>query len=464
MTHESLRDSVVECFWYDDPSRPMPNPPLNGDTAADLLIVGGGFTGLWAALSAKEADPSRDVVLIEADQAGSGASGRNGGFIAASLTHSIANGLSHWPNEFVALEKAGDQNFEEMVSIISGLDLDARYTASGELNVATEEYQVDELRRAEPLMRSYGYDVEFLEKEAVRASVASPTYLGGLLQRDRVGLVDPARLVWGLLAAAEAAGVRVFEQTPLVDMHDEGGAVRVTTPAAKISAKQVLLATNGYRAPRIRRFNSAVVPVWDYVLATEPLSDSQLSDIGWADRQGIGDSANHFHYYRMTHDNRIIWGGLDAVYKFGSKTDRALSDRPETHERLARNFFATFPQLEGLRFTHRWGGVIGTTSRFTVAFGSAFSGKVVWAAGYTGLGVGASRFGARVGLALLDDPADELLRLPIVTRRPFPFPPEPLRYAAIQMTDRALRRADSNEGRRGPWLRILDKFGIGFNS
>ena len=180
--------------------------------------------------------------------------------------------------------------------------------------------------------------------------------------------------------------------------------------------------------------------------------------------QESGDSANQFHYYRLTEDNRILWGGYDAVYHFGRRVQPRHDQRPETFDLLAEHFFETFPQLEGLRFTHHWGGAIDTCTRFSAFFGTAVGGRVAYALGYTGLGVGATRFGARVMLDLLDGRHSEATELEMVRRRPLPFPPEPLAYAGIQLTRWSLARADDSGGRRNLWLRTLDRLGLGFDS
>jgi glycine/D-amino acid oxidase-like deaminating enzyme len=239
--------------------------------------------------------------------------------------------------------------------------------------------------------------------------------------------------------------------------------MRVGTHRGEVLTPKVALATNAFPS-LLRRVRSFIVPVYDYALMTEPLSDSQLSAIGWENRQGVGDSANHFHYYRLSADNRILWGGYDAVYHFGSKISSRLDQRPETFDKLAGHFFETFPQLEGLRFTHKWGGVIDTCSRFCAFFGTAHGGAVAYAAGYTGLGVGATRFGADVMLDLLSGEATERTELRMVRSKPVPFPPEPARWFGITVTSNALARADSNGGRRNLWLRTLDRLGMGFDS
>ena len=181
-------------------------------------------------------------------------------------------------------------------------------------------------------------------------------------------------------------------------------------------------------------------------------------------RQGLGDSGNQFHYYRLTVDNRIVWGGYDAIYHYGSRIRPEHQQRRASFVGLSQRFFETFPQLEGLRFTHTWGGPIATTTRFCMDVGTAYRRRVSWATGYTGLGVVASRFGARVALDLLDRSKAPHLALRFVRRRPFPWPPEPFRALAVELTQRGLAKADRNEGRRGPWLQLLDSLGLGFDS
>jgi glycine/D-amino acid oxidase-like deaminating enzyme len=186
--------------------------------------------------------------------------------------------------------------------------------------------------------------------------------------------------------------------------------------------------------------------------------------VGWRNRQGVGDSGNRFHYYRLTRDDRVLWGGYDAIYHYGSRIDSRYEQRPETFARLARHFAETFPQLAGVRFTHRWGGVIDTSTRFCAFYGTAGGGRIGYALGFTGLGVGASRFAADVVLDLVTRADTERTRLEMVRRRPVPFPPEPARAVGIALTQRALARADRDGGRRNLWLRMLDRAGLGFDS
>ena len=428
----------------------------------DLAIVGGGFTGLWAALHAA---PDEEVVLLEGDRCGWGASGRNGGFAEASLTHGLENGLSRWPEEIEELERIGAENFAAMRETLRERGIDAAWEEPGVIDVATRPHEVPWLAEGAEAARRHGEEVTLLDGDAVRAEVDSPTYLGGVWTHSGGALVDPARLAWGLREAALADGVRLHEHTQVTRLRRDGDGVLLETDTGRVRARRVLLATNAYR-PLIRTIRRYVVPVYDYVLVTEPLSPEQRRAIGWERRQGISDSGNRFHYYRLTPgpEPRILWGGYEAIYHFRNGMRPELEDHAPTFELLASNFAATFPQLDGIRFTHRWAGAIDTCSRFCVTFGTALGGRVAYAVGYTGLGVVASRFGARAALDLLHQRDTELTRLQMVRSRPIPFPPEPLRYAAIQLTRNALVRADERGGKRGPWLRVLDRIGAGFDS
>ncbi|MBF4767543.1 FAD-dependent oxidoreductase [Nocardioides agariphilus] len=457
--HPALADAAPVPAWLDSPLRPVARPALSADTAADLVVVGGGYSGLWTAVLAKERNPAREVILLEGQRIGWAASGRNGGFCSASLTHGKDNGAQRFPAEIDTLERLGRQNLTELESAIGRYGIACDFELTGGLSVATEPHQVDWLREA-----ADEGDGEFLDQDAIRAQVASPTYLAGLWERDNNALLDPAKLAWGLAETAERLGVRVHESTRVTDLAGdaEGMAVR-TASGHTVRASRVALGTNAFPS-LVRRVRWHTVPVYDYALMTEPLSAEQLASVGWRHRQGIDDSGNQFHYYRLTADNRILWGGYDAIYHFGRKIDDRLDQRPATFDLLARQFFETFPQLEGLRFTHQWGGAIDTCTRFFAFFGTAYAGRAAYALGYTGLGVGATRFGANVMLDLLDGLDTERTRLQMVRSKPLPFPPEPLAFAGVQLTRWSLAAADRKGGRRNVWLRSLDRMGLGFDS
>ena len=427
-------------------------------------MVGGGYTGLWTALRARERYPDLDVLLLEAGECGWQASGRNGGFADASLTHGFGNGIARWPDELAELDRLGDDNLGAVEETVSRYGIDCAFERTGGLDVATAPHQVEELAGLVSARQAAGHDVHLLDAAQTRALVDSPAYLAAQHDPHGIAMLEPAQLAWGLRRACLDLGVRIHEQTVVTGVTVDGTGLRVRVAGgASVRAGRVALATNGF-PPLLRRLRLMTVPVYDYVLATEPLSAAQRASVGWAGRQGVGDAANLFHYYRLTRDDRILWGGYDAVYRYGSAVRPSYEQAGGTHDLLAAQFFETFPQLEGLGFSHRWAGVIDTCTRFTAFFGTAHGGRTSYALGYTGLGVAATRFGADVMLDLLHGEDTERTRTSMVRERPLPFPPEPFRSVGINLTRWSLARSDERGGRRNLWLKALDRAGLGFDS
>ena len=242
--------------------------------------------------------------------------------------------------------------------------------------------------------------------------------------------------------------MKIFENSKVEWLEDVEHGVRVHTPYGAVTASRVALATNVFPS-LIRQTRKYVVAVYDYALVTEPLSDEQMASIGWAHREGVADSGNQFHYYRLTKDNSILWGGYDTIYKFRGKGRRDLEYNAETYAKLAAHFLTTFPQLAGIKFTHAWGGAIDTCTRFSPFWGMAHDKKVAYVMGYTGLGRRVDTLrrcrDARPPGWSLDS---ERTRLTMVRKKPVPFPPEPFRWLFIRLTQRAIERADDREGRR----------------
>ena len=452
-------------YWLDaSPAGPR-RPPLRGVIAADVAIVGAGFTGLWTAIALTETDPSLRVVVLEAASVGFGASGRNGGFCMASLTHGLANGIRHFPDEVAILEREGVDNLRALVAFTREHGIDCDLEETGDLTVADEPYQVDELREWVDEAAAWGEELEFLDRDAVRAEVHSPLWQAGVHSPPgRAVLVDPAKLVRGLARVCEERGIVIHEDTKVRGVERLAGRVRVSTADdATVVADHVVVATSAYSG-WLGRLSSLFVPVYDYALVSDPLTPEQRESIGWKRRQGMSDASNQFHYFRLTADDRILWGGYDAIYYPNNGVGPAFDRRPATFDRLDAQFRRAFPQLADLAFPYRWGGAIDTTSRFTVTFGQALGGRLTYALGYTGLGVGASRWAGGVVRDFVLRPDSDLLRLRFVRSRPFPFPPEPLRSLAVNTVRHELDRADRNEGRRSILLRTLDAIGIGFDS
>jgi glycine/D-amino acid oxidase-like deaminating enzyme len=493
-------------YWLAGDS-PDPRPPVGGRIVCDVAIVGAGLTGLWTAIRLAETDPGLRIVIVEQAFVGFGASGRNGGFCDASLVHGRSNGELHVPDEVDLLERLGRDNLRELVAFVRERGIDCDLEETGAIAVADQAYQVDELREWVERENGRGQNLVYLDRGAIQAEVHSPLWQAGVKSGpENTVMLDPVKLCRGLARVASELGVRIHEGTRVVALDRIARGVRLRTmgwtpereepfglgrklglpyePGAllatirgggsgdrsagakaggTVEAGQVVIATSAYSGwyPRL---NPLFVPVYDYVLVSDRLSSEQRAAIGWAGRQGLSDVNNQFHYFRLTADDRILWGGYDAVYHAGNGVGPRYDQRPATFDKLEAQFFRAFPQLAGLGFPYRWGGAIDTTSRFSVTFGQTMGGRVIHALGYTGLGVGASRWAAGVVRDFVLRPDSELLRLGFVRGGPFPFPPEPVRSVAVGLVRRELDRADRSDGRRSLLLRSLDWLGIGFDS
>lgn len=456
----SLKDVTFFPFWLDSADAPTVQHQLIGKTDADLVIVGGGFTGLWAAIQAKEKNPNRDVVLIEAGKVAYGASGRPGAIVSTSLMHGLHNAARIFPNDIAELEKLGHDNMQGFLKTLETHNIDAHQTWGGELTVAIGDKHLGDLKEEYELHKEYGHDVELLDREGVQAQVNSPLYAGAVWSKNLCGTVNPARLAWGLKKAALNLGVRLYEQTPMENIERVDGILHVRTHDGLIKTPKILLCTNAFAAGH-KKIKSRVVGIRDRILMTQPLSDEQLDRIGWQNRQGVYDTRTQLNYTRMTKDNRILFGGrLTYCYDGTNNTDPAGERVVDPYLRLADAFNSTFPQLDDIQFSHAWSGPIALTTRMAVHFQNYYDGDVVWAGGYSGFGVSTSRFGARIGLAKLDREDLPELKLDFSTTMPGWIPPEPFRWIGGKITLYALDTADAKGGWRHLWLKFIHSLGF----
>jgi glycine/D-amino acid oxidase-like deaminating enzyme len=456
---DALSSTKFTTYWLDSLEAVADEPALNQDTVCDLLIVGGGFCGLWAAIQAKQQNPERNVVLIEAKSVANGASGRPAAIMSTSVMHGIDNTERIFPEDVAELERLGRENMDEFKAAIERYDIDCDIEWGGEMVVSIGDEGLDTVENDYQLYLKYGHEAVKLDKAEVQAEINSPIFHGGVWSTKRSGTVHPGKLVRGLKKAALGLGVHLFENTPHLENSKTAEGIVVNTPGAKITAHRVLLATNAWAAghPHISR---RVAAIRDRIVVTEPLTDEQMQKVGWQHRQGIYDTRTQLNYMRLTADNRILFGGrLD--YFFGNDTDPALDKTPKPFIRLVQSFYRTFPQLtDEIKFSHAWSGPIGLTTRMAVHYQKYHDGDMVFAGGYSGFGVTASRFGARVGLAILDRTDAPETRMQFARTMPNYIPPEPFRWIGARITMYALDTLDEKGGWRKLWVAMVEKMGF----
>ena len=452
-------------LWHESlPHRPRPEA-ARGELTADVLIVGAGYTGLWAAYQLTASDPSLDVAVVDAHDVAFGASGRNGGFAMTLLDFDLTRFATNWGDDAAAhAHRAVARSVIEIEDTVETERIDADLEATGLLRVATNPAQLGRIERELATMQRLGLDgFTLLDADQTREQLDSPTYLGGLQEKHCV-LVNPAKLAVGLADVLRRRGVRIYEGSPVLELVREPGGVRAFTPAATIVADTAIWATNAWahRHPAAKGWSA---PFYTYVVVTEPLSDAQWESIGWRGRQGVEDARNFVHYFRPTPDGRILWGGTDAVYRFGGP----ISSRRDRHERirrrLERELVATFPQLGRVRFTHHWGGPIALTSRFVPRIGTFDGGRIHYAFGYSGHGVGPAHTAGRVLRDLVLDQDTDDRQICFVERPQSSFPPEPLTWIGAELSRQLLQRQDRQMdaghevGAVDPFLlRLLERF------
>lgn len=464
---EALSDSKHMPMWLDRADRPKVATSLSENVETELAIVGAGYTGLWAALCAKETHRDLDVVLIEASTVGEGASGRNGGFVSDTISHYQSGGqLGLGENNDPNLETLGHENVRGFLDTLKRYDMKVDFERNGFLHIAVQPHQLQALEALYEVDQENGVDSVILNKQEVQQHVNSPVFLAGHWTKEgRLGILHPGRLVDGLREAACGLGVRLYENTPLKNLTREGagGDILLRCADGEIRAKKVLLAMNCFPSLMSNTRRPLLAPIWEYALATEPLDQAQMASIGWSGRQGLSGVENFFHYYRLTSDNRIMIGGGAPDYFLNDPQPFTGQGDLARFEGIASYFFMVFPQLAGLKFSHRWSGPIGVSRDHAMHFGQAMDGRVVWVQGYTGLGVTPTRFGARVSLALLGLGEMALAQLAFVKRNPSSWPPNIVRWIGANITFSALNRQDQNQGKQGLWLKMVDKTGFGIH-
>ncbi|MEE8171681.1 MAG: FAD-binding oxidoreductase [Alphaproteobacteria bacterium] len=437
------------------------SPSLHGDISADVCIVGGGFTGLWTALSLKDQEPALDIALIEKDVCGAGASGRNGGFVLSWWAKFLSLEKICGGEEAVRLATASAAAVDAIGDFCSAQRIDAHYRRDGWLWTATNDRQINSWDGTlEAAARYQQYPFERWQPGQVAARSGSKRHLAGVIEPGTAS-VQPAALARGLRRVALARGVRIFENTPLKRLKG-GSKPEIVTPKGRVKAAKVVLALNawGIRFAPIRR---AIVVVSSDIAVTDAMPE-RLKEIGWRDGMTISDSRMLVHYYRTTRDGRIVFGkgGMNGSLPYGGHVGAKLDGPSPLQEHLTTWLSWTYPELGAVRAAGSWMGPIDRSKSGLPYFG-ALEGRpnVFHAVGYSGNGVGPSYLGGKILASLVLEKKDEWSECGLVRPLGRDFPPEPLRYFGGHLVRIAFARSDSAAvaGRRAcPLSRYLAGF------
>ena len=410
-----LYEYFLDNFWFQaaDLEHQALNPPLKGNHTADIVIIGGGFTGLSSAYHLSRSFPNKKIVLLEGACCGYGASGRNGGFCDAGFSGLLPFVESVGPELGRKAFDASLFGINQIKRLVAEHGIQCDFEENGMLETAVNDEQAKELEKHRTTYKAMGLDTTLVQGKDLEAEVRSPRHIAGL-KFPYGGILNPAKLARGMKPVIERAGVEVHERTVVLRV-TPGKVHRVETEMGEINAPVLVLGLNGY-SPRLGFFRDRVLPLCSYVIATEPLTAAQWESIGWQHRQGIADMRVLFDYQRPTADGRIVIGGSDAPYF----ADDALSSgnyKPAL-EALTRSLFTTFPQLEGLRIEHAWGGTMGFTMDFTPSVGVMGDHKnIYYGVAYNGEGVAFSQTAGRIISELMAGEESALTKLVVVNHQ-----------------------------------------------
>jgi glycine/D-amino acid oxidase-like deaminating enzyme len=430
--------------------------PLRNLQKADYAVIGAGFTGLWTAYFLKHLNPKADVVVLERTVTGYGASGRNAGIVSTSIDHTHNLAIGHFGLEEAGrLARLGLENIDELEAFAQNCD----FERTGQLQVAMTPAHMEECRRNLEVASQLGIEgYRLLSKEEIQAEVNSPLYLGGLFVPGG-GNLNPIKLIDRLKQDLLARGVRIHENTQVLSL-DNG---TVNCREGRVRAHRIIMATDAYSHHLLPELLFRFIPLYDYILVSEPLNEEQKKVIRWHNRQGMVDGRTFFNYYRLTADDRVLWGTSEAVYYPPNRVDESCDHSEAHYETLRSSWSRHFPEAADLKFPYAWGGPIASTTRLTPFFGTAYGDTVVYGLGYTGHGIGTTRIAGNILAHIASSNRTDLLSLKMVTDKPFPYPPEPIRSLSVNAVTASLKKVDKGES-PNMLLRMLDLFGIGFSS
>jgi glycine/D-amino acid oxidase-like deaminating enzyme len=432
-----LYEYFVDSYWFEssrlasDPLR----PPLRGEAKADVAIVGGGFTGLATALAIARRQPQRRIVVLEGARCGFGASGRNGGFADVNYTGFPELAAAAEPEAARAVYDAIETGRRAIERLVAEDGVDCDFEPNGGLRLASSDRQIEALEHGQATFAAMGLPARLLGGAELRARVNTERFRAALTIPG-TAIVDPGKLARGMARLAESKGVAIHEATRVLGV-EPGATIRITTEHGRLDAAQAVLATNGY-TPHLGVFRTRLLPLCNYVVATEPLSRAQWDAIGWSGREALADARVLFMYLRPTADGRIVAGGESAPYYRDSLPSSA--NHGPAVEKLKRSLVETFPALAGIRFTNAWGGTMAFTRDLTPRIGALDGApNLFFGLGYCGEGVVMSQVAGQILAAFVAGEAGEFAGLPFVGGAPPWVGPEPLRTLGVRAALGALR-------------------------
>jgi glycine/D-amino acid oxidase-like deaminating enzyme len=434
-----MKDYSDKSFWLATYGEYAPNPALQGDLMVDIAIIGGGFTGLSTAYNLRKDDQGVSVAVFEGEVVGFGASGRNGGFSMTlfGLEPAVTKALfGH--QRTVEAHRYMERSVDYVDDLVKQNNIQSDYWYPGFLRAATTPGYIKRIQHDLEILTSMGITgISWIEADQIKNEVNSPRFLGGWWE-PRSGLLNPAKQVREMKRLALQFGVQVYEETPILEIQRQTNFI-LKTPNGNVTAKKVIFATNAYShlIPQLKRKQ---VPAFTHMVATEPLTQSQLEIIGWKNRQGIEDARNLVHYFRLSIDNRIIMGGSDVSLAYGGNMDRDLN--PQTFADLERDIIWLFPHLKGIQITHRWGGPVSVPLQMAPAIGFLGDERAIYSLGCVGHGVSMTHLNGRTLADLALERKTDLTDVWFVNRGVIPWPPEPIRMIASQAIRGYLRLED----------------------
>ncbi|MBA2773418.1 MAG: FAD-dependent oxidoreductase [Nocardioidaceae bacterium] len=434
-------------LWHETADALVAGPALEGSNTVDVVIVGAGLTGLWTAYYLARRDSTLSIAVVEKDVAGFGASGRNGGWMSALFPASAAK-LAAMPGSSrdaaLRLESAMRASIGEVERVVQTEAIDCDFHRGGTLTFARTVTQLERARAHVEEARAWGLtdaDLRLLGP-AETAEHGRASRVLGSTYTPHCARVHPARLVRGLAAAVKRLGVTVYEQSPATLVEPS----RVTTDRGAVRASYVVVATEGFSAliPGARE-RHPVAPVYSLIVATEPLSDAVLADVGLDDFPTFSDYRHLIIYGQRTADNRLVFGGRGAPYHLGSAVKPEFDREPRVFANLRKTLVDLFPAVAGARFTHCWGGPLGISRDWMASVGLDRHTRIGWAGGYVGDGVTTTNLAARTLTDLITETPSQLTDLPWVNHISPRWEPEPLRWLGMNAGLRAMSLADPEE-------------------